>query len=299
MMRAANPVPVYERFGHLARRHPCFSEEAHGRSGRIHLPVSPTCNIRCRFCERGFDSSTLRPGVTRQLLAPGMASQLVARALDLCPELTVVGVAGPGESLATSHAVDALEAVLSRFPGLIGCLSTNGLNLPAQVDRLAEIGVRTVSVTVNARTPAIWQKVYAWIRYRGRKMTGQEAARILTAAQEQGIRRAKGLGLVVKVNTVLVPGVNEDEIEGIAAWAACCGASLMNVIPLVPAAEMARFPVPDCQTLEQARRLVEKHLTVFRHCKHCRADACGIPGAGRDFAADLHGEARQETFSHG
>lgn len=286
-------------FEHLALRHPCFSAEAHTRAGRIHLPVSPTCNIRCRFCERSFDSSTWRPGVASRLLDPAMAPETVARALELCPELAVVGVAGPGESLATSHAPDALEAVLSRFPGLIGCLSTNGLSLPHQVDRLAAIGVRTVTVTVNALTPAVWPKVYAWIRHSGRKVEGDEAAWILSTAQEEGIRRATARGLVVKVNTVLVPGVNEAEVGAIASCAAACGASLMNVIPLLPAGEMAACPSPDCEMIEKARRQVENYLPVFRHCRYCRADACGIPGVGRDFAGDLHGEARQETFSHG
>jgi nitrogen fixation protein NifB len=228
-----------------------------------------------------------------------MAPKVVARALELCPELAVVGVAGPGESLATTHAADALEAVLKRFPNLIGCLSSNGLNLACQVDRLAAIGVRSVSVTVNALSPSVWPGVYAWIMHKGRKVKGDEAARILGRAQEQGIRRAAALGLVVKVNSVLVPGINEDEIEKIALWAGRCGASIMNVIPLLPAGEMAGIPAPDCQTIERVRRRVEKYLPVFRHCRHCRADACGIPGLGRDLAADLYGERPVETFSHG
>jgi nitrogen fixation protein NifB len=228
-----------------------------------------------------------------------MAPQLVSRALELCPELQVVGVAGPGESLATNHAVDALEVVLKRFPNLIGCLSTNGLNLPGLVNRLATVGVRTVSVTVNALSPAVWPHIYAWIVHNGRKTVGGEAARTLCGAQAEGIRRAVALGLVVKVNTVLVPGINEDEIEKIASWASRCGASLMNVIPLLPAGEMADLPAPDCLTIERVRRQVEKYLPVFRHCRQCRADSCGIPGLGRDFAADLYEEGAVETFSHG
>lgn len=298
-MRGENSHAGCDLFSHLVRRHPCFSAGAHRSSGRIHLPVSPECNIRCRFCERGLDPFALRPGVTRKLLTPGMAPKVVARALELCPELAVVGVAGPGESLATSHAVDALEIVLRRFPGLIGCLSSNGLNLAGQVARLVEIGVRSVSVTVNALTPAVWPGVYAWIMHQGRKVQGDEAARILAGSQEAGIRRAAALGLVVKVNTVLVPGVNDDEIEQIASWAARCGASMMNVIPLLPAGEMAELAPPDCRMIEKARRQAEKYLPVFRHCRQCRADACGIPGLGRDLAADLYGETPVETFSHG
>jgi nitrogen fixation protein NifB len=79
------------------RRHPCISNEAFGRSGRIHLPVSPACNIQCGFCARKFHPSASAPGITRQLLSPQSAAERVDRALQLCPEITVAGIAGPGD----------------------------------------------------------------------------------------------------------------------------------------------------------------------------------------------------------
>jgi len=63
-----------ERFGHLLKKHPCFNGEAHFQYGRIHLPVSPNCNIQCRFCKRGFNKWEKRPGVSRVLLAPREAA---------------------------------------------------------------------------------------------------------------------------------------------------------------------------------------------------------------------------------
>ena len=299
MTQWGKPPAGDDPFSRLVRRHPCLSPAAHGRLGRIHLPVSPTCNIRCRFCTRRLHPSARRPGVAHRVLSPGEALDVVTRAVKLCPELSVAGVAGPGESLATSHALDALEAVLLRFPNLIGCLSTNGLNLPERAARLAAIGVRTVTVTVNALTPEAWGKVYAWVKRYGRKLEGEEGAAVLTSAQEMGIRRAAALGLAVKVNTVLVPGVNEEEVEKIASWAARLGACMMNVMPLLPGGEFARLAPPDCATVEAARRSAEKYLQVFRHCWHCRADACGIPGVGKDFADELYGGSARETFSHG
>ena len=41
----------------------CFSASAHNKFARIHLPVSPACNIQCRFCKRGFNKWEIRPGV--------------------------------------------------------------------------------------------------------------------------------------------------------------------------------------------------------------------------------------------
>lgn len=57
-------------FEHLAKTHPCLGGEAHFKYGRIHLPVSPACNIQCKFCKRGFNKSEIRPGVSSLLLSP-------------------------------------------------------------------------------------------------------------------------------------------------------------------------------------------------------------------------------------
>lgn len=56
----------------------------------------------------------------------------------------------------------------------------------------------------------------------------------LLAAQQEGIARLKSFGLAVKVNTVVLYGVNDDEVVEIARQAASQGADLMNLIPHIP-----------------------------------------------------------------
>lgn len=289
------------RFDHLLRRHPCLAEEAHGKYGRVHLPVSPACNIQCRFCSRGFHKSAERPGVARSLLAPCDAVKRVERALELCPELSVVGVAGPGDSLATSNALDALRAVRERLPALMPCLSTNGLLLAERAQELWEAGVHAVTVTVNAVEPEILASIVSKIRWKGRTLVGVAGARVLAWAQAAGIRAFSALGGFVKVNMVVIPGVNDDHVAKVASACARWGAQRINLIPLLPQNEMARLRTPTCTELARARTEAERYLPVFRHCRQCRADACGIPGQGRDLGPELdHGKGGVvATFSHG
>ncbi|WP_058302286.1 radical SAM protein [Gorillibacterium timonense] len=286
-------------FGHLVRRHPCFSAEGHFKHGRLHLPVSPACNISCKFCKRAFHKEEKRPGVARSLLSPEKAADVVRKALKLCPELTVAGIAGPGDTLATPHALEAFERIRQEHPGLIHCLSTNGLLLARSVERIVQAGVATVTVTVNAVDPVILEQICSRIVLDGRLLEGREAVEALIDAQLQGIRRASDAGLVIKINTVLIPGVNEWHVEEIARRTAAEGASLINIIPLIPQHEMIHIPAPDCFQLSEAREAAERYLPVFRHCQQCRADACGIPGAGRDLASALYDHPLEETFSHG
>ncbi len=292
------------RFGKLQGKHPCFNlgAESEQRAGRLHLPVSPACNIQCRFCDRKFNRHEERPGVTRTLLRPEEAVGIVERALELCPTITVVGIAGPGDTLATDHAIRTFEIVHERFPELINCLSTNGLLLPEKAVRVVAAGVRTITitVTVNAVDPEILTKICACIGYRGKRLTGIEATTILIANQLAGIRRVTELGAIVKVNTVLVPGVNETHVGEVARAVAEAGASLINVIPLIPQHELAHLPEPNFIQIHDARAAARQHLEVFLHCKRCRADACGVPGLS-DFSAQLYDRPLDvtETFSHG
>jgi len=286
------------KFDHLLKKHPCFSGEAHFKYGRIHLPVSPSCNIQCKFCKRSLNKFEKRPGVTNSILSPKSAIGILDHALKLCPDITVAGIAGPGDTLATPHALDTFELIHIKYPHLINCLSTNGLLLADNAERIIATGVKTVTVTVNAVQADILQYICSYIIYQGQYITGKEAARQLIQAQLAGIKKISALGTVVKINTVLIPRVNDNHIAEVARVTTGMGASIINVIPLIPQNEMESYRPPNCSELNTAREVAEEHMPVFRHCQQCRADACGIPGQGIDLAGLLY-EQPLQTFSHG
>lgn len=295
----ANKEKLSEHFEHLAKTHPCMGGEAHFRYGRIHLPVSPTCNIQCKFCKRGSEKGVNRPGLSSLLLTPREAADTVGKALELEPNIRVAGIAGPGDTLATDYALETFELIRERYPQLHLCLSTNGLRLYEKADRLAKIGVDTVTVTVNAVDPEILKDICSFVIVDNRRIDGAEGAKILIENQLRGIRRAAELGLVVKINSVLVPGINDRHIEEIARVTERLGAQILNIIPLIPQNELAHLEAPDCVMLEKTRLEAGRYLDVFRHCQHCRADACGIPGIS-DIHEQLYGDRQvAETFSHG
>jgi nitrogen fixation protein NifB len=269
----------------FVNEHPCYGKRPTNK-GRIHLPVSPGCNIACKFCERSCIDKRDRPGLAQKILPPEQAVQVLRRALKLCPEITVAGIAGPGDPLATPYAIETFRLIDREFPQLLKCLSTNGLALPENLPELLEVHLNALTVTVNAVDPGILTQICA-------------APPELTSNQLRGIEQTVRAGIHVKVNTVLAPGVNDGHIEAIASAVAKAGARLYNVIPLIPRHGLAHLPAPSCEQLQIAREQAERHIEVFRHCRHCRADAAGILG-GDDFAHELYGAIEQEhTFSHG
>lgn len=279
-----------------SQKHPCFGDHCNTQNGRLHLPVSPACNIQCRFCRRAINQTENRPGVSGKVLQPEQAADIVKKALQLCPEITVAGIAGPGDTLATDDAIRTFAAIHKEYPDLIKCLSTNGLLLPQKAAQLQAVGVKTITVTVNAVSPVILDRIVSHVVFEGVRHTGAEGAEILIYQQLEGIRLASTFALV-KVNTVLIPGVNDHHIAEIAKTVKEAGAHIYNIIPLIPQHEFANTAAPTCDALYTARKDAEEHIKIFRHCQHCRADAFGIPGVS-DFAAQLY-EGSVETFSHG
>jgi nitrogen fixation protein NifB len=276
----------------LMRRHPCFDEQAHEQVGRVHLPVAPLCNIRCRYCERRICANLTiqHPGWARHLLSPEEALDLVRRLVnkqkagspDGSLDPFVVGVAGPGEPLANEETLETLRRVHCEFPALMKCISTNGLLLDQKLPQLLGVGVRTLTVTVNAVDSMIGQHIYAWIRCRGTLYRGREAAEILIASQMCGIRAALDAGLAVKVNTVLIPGVNDRHILELARYLRELGVHLMNIMPLSPSGQMRDRRPPTCEELRKARSDCEKLMPQFRLCEQCRADVIRFPSSVTD-----------------
>lgn len=283
----------------LQNSHPCFGGHKNN-AGRIHLPVSPGCNIACRFCDRAINDVENRPGVTSKVLAPAECEEILTKALQICPDIKVAGIAGPGDTLATDYALETFRIVKEKFPDLIKCMSTNGLLLSERAEDVIRIGIDSLTVTVNAVDPEIESKLNAYIIYHGEKIEGVEGAKILIQNQLEGIRKVASAGITVKVNTVLVPRINGDHIEEIAKAVKEAGAKIYNIIPLIPQHELKDEPAPTCPQIDEARRKAEKYIDVFRHCQHCRADAVGVPGKS-EFGDQIYQKRLgvKETFSHG
>jgi nitrogen fixation protein NifB len=206
---------------------------------------------------------------------------------DRNSRISVIGVAGPGDPLANEETFEALRAINREYPELTLCVSTNGLLLPERLPDLIRAGVRSLTVTINAITCETAGRIYEWVSYKGRRLTGREAARVLLANQWSGLRAAAREGLLLKVNTVLIPGVNEAEVPRIAEFAGERGADLMNILPLIPQASFASLTRPTHKALCEMRGRCAGHIRQMTHCRQCRADAFGALGEDGDMELEM------------
>lgn len=263
-------------------KHPCFDEDAKHMHARVHLPVAPKCNIQCNYCNRKYDCvNESRPGVTSSVLKPFQAVEYMKVLDQKLEKLSVVGIAGPGDPFANPReTLETMRRIKKEFPEKIFCLSSNGLELYDYIDELAEIGVSHVTITINAIDPEITAKVYRWVRFQKKVYRGVEGARILLEQQLRCIPKLKEKGIVVKINSIIIPGINEDHIQEVAKKCAELGADVMNCIPLIPTAEtdFADFEKPDNKMIFRTRLGASDHMKMMNHCARCRADAAGLLG---------------------
>jgi nitrogen fixation protein NifB len=266
--------------------HPCFSEGAKHKYGRIHLPVAPKCNMQCNYCNRDFECiNESRPGVTSTVLTPRQAAEYLDAVLEKIENIAVVGIAGPGDPFANGkETVETLRLVRERHPEMMLCLATNGLALAEYINDLDPLKISHVTVTVNAVDPEIGRQIYDWARVNQKMYRGREAARIILEKQLEGIKLLKERGIVVKINTVIIPGINDGHVEAIARTMADLKADIMNCIPLyhVAGTPFGNKKSPSVAEMMAIKEKIKPFIPLMGHCSRCRADAAGLIGQAQD-----------------
>jgi GTP 3',8-cyclase len=178
----------------------------------LRISVTDRCNEQCLYCRprqyAHWNSSTDSLSDEELLRVVRVAAAMGFRKFRLTG----------GEPLLRPGLVELVRA-MSGLPGVecIG-ISTNGLKLPFLARPLRLAGARTVNISLDALSPAVY-----------RRITGGPVAPVL-----EGIRAALEAGFeYAKLNTVLMRGINEQEIWPLVRFSSEHGVPL-RLIELMP-----------------------------------------------------------------
>jgi len=278
---------------------PCYSEGAHHHYARIHVAVAPACNIQCNYCNRKYDcSNESRPGVTSERLTPEESAKKVMYVGGEVQRLSVLGIAGPGDALANpKNTFDTFKLVREKAPDLKLWLSTNGLELPKFVDEMVKYDIDHITVTINSvdETGEIGSKIYPWIFYENKRIYGKEAAKILLERQIEGMKKCVEKGILIKANSVLIPGINDKHLPEVAKKLKEIGVFLHNIMPIISEPEhgtafgLGGVPSATDQQQMEVQEACGMDMKLMQHCRQCRADAVGLIGEdrGQEFTKDV------------
>ena len=278
-----------EKLKQRIEKHPCYSEEAHHHYARMHVAVAPACNIQCNYCNRKYDcANESRPGVVSELLTPEEAAHKVLVVASKIPQMTVLGIAGPGDPLANPEKTfRTFELIADKAPDIKLCLSTNGLMLTEHVDKIKQLNVDHVTITINMVDPEVGTKIYPWVHYKRKRYRGIEGVKILHEKQMEGLQALREADILCKVNSVMIPGINDQHLVEVDKVIRDNGAFLHNIMPLISAPEHGTYfglngqrgPTP--KELKALQDNCSGNMKMMRHCRQCRADAVGLLGEDR------------------
>ncbi len=271
------------------KEHPCYTCGDH-KYARIHLPVAPSCNVQCNYCVRKFDCvNESRPGVTSTVLTPEQAFDRYKAVKEKMPNLTVVGIAGPGDACGESfpQVKKTLELIREYDPEVTFCVSTNGLMLPQRANDLIELGVSHITVTMSAVDPVIAGKIYKYVNYMGEKYEGTPAGAIILSNQLAGLQMLIDKGIVCKVNIVTLKGINDHHIKTVVEKCKEMGIFITNIMQMIPVKGSAfeNLPMVSMKEITELRKECDTILKQMYHCRQCRADAVGT--LDNDVSVDL------------
>lgn len=252
-----------------SKTHPCFSDSGHLRYARMHLPVAPKCNIQCNYCDRQYNCiNESRPGVTSEILTPEEAFQKFLIVKERVENLSVIGFAGPGDTLANFDKVKkTVELIKKNSPDLTFCLSTNGLRLPLYAQEIIDIGISHTTITINTVNSETGKRIYSGVD-----------TEILLKNQLEGLKYLSDREIACKVNIVAIKDINIDHIEEVVKTVKEYGAFKTNIMQLIPArgTKFENIPPISDKELNEIRKKCSEHLSQMYHCRQCRADAVGL-----------------------
>lgn len=206
----------------------------------LRLSVTDKCNLRCRYCMPA-------EGVCKKSHADMLTEDEIIQAVEVAAELgiTKVRLTG-GEPLVKKNIV----SICRRTAAVEGiqevCLTTNGILLSQLAKPLREAGVKRLNLSLDTLNP----EKYAYITRIG---TLDNFRAGLDAAFAAGFEK-------IKINSVLIGGFNDDEIEDMAKLTLEYPLD-MRFIELMPMYDSGDFGqgayLPYSRVLEKLRSAVE------------------------------------------
>ncbi len=208
----------------------------------LRVSVTDRCDLRCVYCMS--EDMTFLP--KEDLLSleelDRLCSAFVARGVQ---KLRITG----GEPLVRRNVISLFES-LSRHlkTGALEelTLTTNGTQLAKYAEALRAAGVQRVNISLDSLDPVRFKAITRW----------GDHAQVM-----DGIRAAKAAGLKIKINTVAMRGVNQDEVEDLVAWCGTEGFDLV-FIETMPMGDIDGDRTAQYLPLSMVRARLERRWTL-------------------------------------
>ena len=255
-------------------KHYCFNIETLITEiwGRIHVPLAEKCTLHCIYCDyytdKNITSNIWRPGtVSNTVKGQTDIYEYLKKAFEKFCNVKIVGVSGPGDPLENMEQIHSLVTVMHKyFPQKYLCLCTNGSIYNHDTEWLLNQSIlRYITLTVNTMDIGKYPLIYR--RYRD-----SSVPRDMLENQLKIIRKCVNNKVKVKVNSVFMPDVNDNEIFEMFSRLRDEGVSCFNLIPKIDTVGGNSNLSDGYEELQKA--LISDGYPLMTRCNKCRADYC-------------------------
>ncbi len=207
----------------------------------LRLSVTDRCDLRCTYCMSEAMAFLPKRDVLSLEELERLAVAFINRGVR---KIRLTG----GEPLVRRDIMTLLRRLSRRLGDGLDeiTLTTNATQLARHADELADIGVKRINVSLDTLDDA------KFARLTRRRMLGKVLS---------GIEAAQAAGLKIKLNTVALKGVNEDEIPSLIAWAHQRDADV-TLIEVMPLGEVDEDRVDQYLPLTAVRDTLEARWTL-------------------------------------
>ena len=207
----------------------------------LRLSVTDRCDLRCAYCMP--ERMTFQP--RRDLLSLDELLRLADAFIDR--GVTRIRLTG-GEPLVRRDAVQLVSALGLRLGKDLEelTLTTNGTQLAAHAQAIRAAGIERINISLDTLDRATFAR-----------LTRSDALPQVLG----GIAAARNAGLRVKLNTVVLHGVNEAKVADLIAWAHGEGHDV-SLIEVMPLGDVAADRLDQYVPLDAVRRRLEERWTL-------------------------------------
>jgi cyclic pyranopterin phosphate synthase len=208
----------------------------------LRVSVTDRCDFRCVYCMAEHMSFLPKADLLTLEELDRLCSAFVAKGVR---KLRLTG----GEPL-VRRGIMTLFSSLSRHlkSGALDelTLTTNGSQLPKYAAELKGYGVERVNVSLDTLDPDKFRAITRW----------GDLNQVLA-----GIDAAQAAGLRVKINTVALKGVNEDELASLVRWAHARGMEV-TIIEVMPLGDIDQERLDQYLPLSMVRARLAQQFTM-------------------------------------
>lgn len=242
--------------------------DSYGRRARdLRVSLTDKCNLRCTYCmpAEGLDWMPADQALSDDELVRLMEIAVTRLGIE---EIRFTG----GEPLLRKGMVDLVRRTAALQPRPEISLTTNGIGLDRRAKELADAGLDRINISLDTMDPDTFTTLT-------RRNRHADVLRALRAASEAGLQP-------VKINAVLMRGVNDHEAGDLLAFALEHGYHL-RFIEQMPLDADHRWERTDMVTADEIQAALQQRFELLPH----PAPRDGAPAELFDVAGHRAGSA--------